>query len=535
MAISSGQSGFTSSGTYNSFNPSTSLYSSGVNITPSLSPAMAASLVSADPNGITRETGTAMAGTGSFANAVGIGSLKNSPLTLPSATQVPNYWSEINAGNYGLGLTNLDGSQKAPVVTTPTVGTASKTEAPKTTSITDIMSQYFGAKAGNAAPNTEAIQKQAEIDSGVIAQRQIVNDLTARINTITARATANTLQVTGQGRGVPEAIIGGQQAEIQKQAAIEALPLQAELAAAQGNLKMAEDRLNTLFTVRSTDATNQYNTVNSLIESVKDFADEQQKNALADKKTQEQNAFTLKLNNINFAQDLTKTALANGDAATAAKIAKIDPSSPTFDSQIAMASSGMSGGTGGKIDESKVLLSQYENRLLGTPDGTSIAEAKAKIPNAEAILKSTAEQTQVVKAGYFQVVDTLNEVGIKDPSRLTVSLADKLSDSAAVAIMTGYYMATHPLTSKTGDTSDAVAAQGFAESAVAQYRKQGGQGFLGSKLVEAVKTTQSVYNTRVNPNSSFIYAGAENTPMAGANVANAATPTVDLSGFNFKF
>jgi hypothetical protein len=112
--------------------------------------------------------------------------------------------------------------------------------------------------ASNAPPNTAAIYAEQERANDIRGKQQLVNDYTAQLNAITAKAEADKLRVTGQGRGVPEVIIGGQQAQIEKEAAIEALPVAAQLAAAQGNLATAQQHVDTYAKLLINDANAKY-------------------------------------------------------------------------------------------------------------------------------------------------------------------------------------------------------------------------------------------------------------------------------------
>lgn len=155
-------------------------------------------------------------------------------------------------------------------------------------------------------PSVADIYKKAQKETGILEKQQKVNDLSGELDSIVANAKANTIAVTGQGRGIPEAIIGGQQAQIQREAAIASLPVSAQLAAAQGNLQMAEQNLNTLFSIRSQDATNEYNYKTTLVKGVYELASAQQKQKLdyalkiEDRKYTEQQAAQSELKNLAY-------------------------------------------------------------------------------------------------------------------------------------------------------------------------------------------------------------------------------------------
>lgn len=129
-------------------------------------------------------------------------------------------------------------------------------------------------------PSSAEAYKEAQRETGILEKQQKVNDLTSQLNQITTSAQANQLAITGQGRGIPEAIIGGQQAQIAKEAAIQALPVSAQLQAAQGNLEMAQQNLNTLFQIKSQDLTNQYNYKKDLVKGLWEIASAEEKRRL---------------------------------------------------------------------------------------------------------------------------------------------------------------------------------------------------------------------------------------------------------------
>ena len=116
------------------------------------------------------------------------------------------------------------------------------------------------------------IQKQLEKESGYNQARKDVNNYSSQLNTIVANRDASLLQVEGQGRGITETIIGGQQAQINKEAAIAALPVQAQLSAAQGNLELAQSHINTWGKILMDDANAAYTQKKDLLTSARDFA-----------------------------------------------------------------------------------------------------------------------------------------------------------------------------------------------------------------------------------------------------------------------
>lgn len=184
-----------------------------------------------------------------------------------------------------------------------------------------------------APTSSEALYNSLPEKAAFEQAQQNVQTYTSQLNAITAQRDAEMLGLEGQGRGITESIIGGQQAKISREAAIQALPIQALLASAQGNLELAQSHLDTVFKLRSEDAKNQYDYRKDLFASIQGVVDkaEARQLALLDKKN-DQN-FTRLNDSINFVQDLSAEATKNNDVQAATQFAKIqqpDPTSPTF-------------------------------------------------------------------------------------------------------------------------------------------------------------------------------------------------------------
>lgn len=178
---------------------------------------------------------------------------------------------------------------------TPT-GEAIKTEttSPEQTKALTVADQIKNIYGITPPEPTSMAGEFKKLQKELLPYRQNVNTLTAQIAEITNKAQADQLRLVGQGRGVPEVIIGGQQAQIAREAAINVLPLQAQLAAAQDDLELATETLNTWFQIKSKDVENQYNYQVKLYDTVVNYANEQQKQKLEDLRMEKQQQFELK-------------------------------------------------------------------------------------------------------------------------------------------------------------------------------------------------------------------------------------------------
>ena len=220
---------------------------------------------------------------------------------------------DIGATNTGLATGGITTDATGKLTVQPTETT---TGTNKYQGLSDIFNSYLQESQKNTPVSNEAIYNAQYKADKIAEKQQAVNDITAQINTIVANRDANVLRVTGQGRGIPEAIIGGQQAEINKEAAIAALPLQAQLAAAQGNLSLAQSHLDTMFQIKSKDAQAQYDYKTKLLDSVFNFATKIEQNKLEDLKVEESRKYTEKQDFIKAQNAALSNALAQGAPAS---------------------------------------------------------------------------------------------------------------------------------------------------------------------------------------------------------------------------
>ena len=246
--------------------------------------------------------------------ATGLGSSSGSP-TLPTGPGTSDYSKLIQGGLAGL---------------FPSTGASTGTG-----SATQNLLDYLGAST--APPSTADAYTAAYNASPVAADQQTVNDLTAQLNSAVAEAgVANqTLESQAGGKDVTTDFLGKQQQEVTRQSAIKILPIQAQLAAAQGNLTFAQTQLDTTFKLKSQDQTDQYNYQQKLRDAVFQFATDEQKAVLTAQQNVDDHNFTLEQNNLNNAQAIATTAIDNGHADIAAAILKLDPASPTYNSDVA--------------------------------------------------------------------------------------------------------------------------------------------------------------------------------------------------------
>lgn len=307
----------------------------------------------------------------------------------------------------------IDYSTKIPAV---------QEQAVKETKDTQTALQDYLDTLGEA-PNSAKAYEKAQRESGILQKQQLVSDLTGQLNGIVNKGQANQLSLIGQGRGIPEAIIGGQQAQIGRETAIAALPVQAQLSAAQGNLEMANDNLDTLFKIYSDDAEREYTIRKEQKKMVYDIATAKEKRELEKADKMEERAYK-ETQDLNDERSVyAKMAFENGDSALGAKIAKLDYKSPTFKADLATLSS--------KIVDTKRALEIQKLQTALTETGTTInpkvlATTQFKAAQAAQNLKLTLEKTKaaVEKYGNYEKANGTGK-GILDT--LKVQLRSEIS------------------------------------------------------------------------------------------------------------
>jgi len=259
------------------------------------------------------------------------------PAPVPPVPNVPNIGDITGANNAGLAGVVGEGTTYDPTK-------GFQTQAQEKDVFTSLyeQAQEANASAFEEIGTGESRLKKLEKETQLRQKQQAVNQTTSQINAIVAKQQADLLRVEGQGRGIPEPIIGGQQAQINKEAAIAALPLQAKLAGEQGALELAQDYVTKMYEIQSNDALMKYNYKSKVIDSVYNFATASEQRRLDAIKDKENKAFELQKGDIAFQRDLASQAIEYGQSGVAASIMKLNPTSPTFRTDLANAQARLS-------------------------------------------------------------------------------------------------------------------------------------------------------------------------------------------------
>ena len=256
--------------------------------------------------------------------------------------------------------TNLQTSQTpvnippAPVDTTNYSGLVAGGNAlisgttPTTTQPTDfasLLKDYLGSST--PPPSVASTYAQDYASSGIEQKQTDVANAQNELNTVNAqlgslKAEAEAAKLQQENTFGTTGFTVGQQAQIDRNLAVKALPLQAQALIAQAKLtnntnllNIAQNKLDTTFKLHSEDATNQYNYQKDIRDKVFQYATDAQKTQLAAQQKAADQAFTTQQNNLKNAQEIARAARESGQGALAAQIASLDPKSSTYQADVA--------------------------------------------------------------------------------------------------------------------------------------------------------------------------------------------------------
>jgi hypothetical protein len=315
---------------------------------------------------------------------------------------VANYNAILKGGMDGL-KTGTKAEEKADTATgvNGTTGTSSITGAPKkdyVQKIKDIM-----GITDESTTNTADLYAQREKESGLLESKKRKNDLQARLDSIMAQSQANQLALEGQGRGIPSSIIGGQQAKMARETAIQALPLQAQLAAEQGNIEFAQERLNTLFKLETDDLDREYQRNKDLRDKAYQLASDEEKTALAQAQLKDDRAWETQKSFMKDRTDYAQEAISGGQGALATKIANAKDADE-LNSLIGQISGAKSNGTDMTTRQNVVF-----NSIIGKSNAINSADATFNVAKATAErVKADPKNAQTQLSNLYQYVKTLD-------------------------------------------------------------------------------------------------------------------------------
>jgi hypothetical protein len=205
--------------------------------------------------------------------------------------------------------------QEGQYTPAPTDATAPATST-GTQGFQDLFNQAMSAKTGafNEMGSAEDRMRKLNEEMDIEGKQKLYNNLTGKLNNIQARAQAELLRTEQDAADsdVTKNVYAGQASRISREAAIQALPIQAQLAAAQGDLASARQYVSEMFQIQSQDALAQYQFKSSVIDSVYQFADKQEQRRLDEIAKVEERKYQEEQDFLKTQNQMLTNALAQG-------------------------------------------------------------------------------------------------------------------------------------------------------------------------------------------------------------------------------
>lgn len=426
-------------------------------------------------------------------SAAGMSTAATAPYALPSAPGASDYQGTALEGNVALGADASTGMINTEVAQTQnTEQDAFQTMLANLKEPVNQQDQYL----------------RAERESGIQQKQQQVMNTQNEINGITAKMNQDLLSLRGTAgkEGVVEAVYGGQQAQVTREAAIRLLPLQAQLAADQGALEMAQSRLDTLFKIYSKDAENSVNFYNDQVKAIYQNVSDKEKRQLEANSDQKKFEMSILKDGINFQQSIASQAMKDGNVRLYKAITSIQP--PTNVNSKS-------------YTEDRIKYQEELNEAVGTyapaakSGGGVLATLPVSIQNKVLSIATGFESKDIVKK-YNATVDAINVVNGIDPKsknpadhqQVVYAFAKALDPDSAVR--EGEY----------------ATIKKYAQSSIDKYRKEisnalNGTGFLSENAIRNIQATMNqtytsrkpIYDNAVSETSRVI------NNVAGGDVA----------------
>ena len=359
-------------------------------------------------------------------------------INLPNPPEIPNYSGMIQGNNAGLatlGGITMDASGQLVLPPTQT-GQNTATQSGSTPGTSSSLQNLLTSLG--IMPKKESVYDDAEYQKQqkrVERSRQELNNYTSNLNSIVTKSQAESLALEGQGRGITESIIGGQQAQISREAAIQALPVQAQIAAAQGNLDMAERQLNQVYQIKSEQLANEYEYKTNQYNAIKEYLTKEEERRLAKLDLEETRTYNESQRNADAQDEWARTALANGRPELISSIHGLDPKSPQFRQQLAKIQSRMIpvGAGSGEIPTIKTINGtdyQWEPMTQSWIKPETPTGGVSTTPGFES--GKTMEETQMEFQNLEQAFDSIRAIAAdyeKDVFQLELSDIKKFSNA----------------------------------------------------------------------------------------------------------
>jgi len=240
--------------------------------------------------------------------------------------------NEVTTNNLALGL-NADGTQKVDPTKLNMENNDVKTFV-----------QAFKDTVGEKESATD-VRQNANDTYEVDKNRLALNDATNRLNAVTNQQTADIMAIRNQSsaEGGTAGILSAREDAINRSAVIKALPIQMEVAIAQGNYQYAQDKANELYQTEMADINANYEYKTKLFDMAYQVASNAQKTAIEDKRQAESYLRDEQSTNAKYKNEILMQFAKDGNTAGIRAITNIDPKDTNFQTKFETALSTISG------------------------------------------------------------------------------------------------------------------------------------------------------------------------------------------------
>ena len=442
----------------------------------------------------------------------------NTPITLPQkqVTTVPDFTAN-NVGFTG-GTTGLS-SVGNQLVVNPETDTGDQRG--------DIFQQFLDRNQDAFEDRTTGadIQRKLERDTDIKNLRQIESNLSGQLNTITANRDAAILSLEGQGRGQTAGFIGGEQARINREAAIKALPIQAQLANAQGNVALAQDHINTWGKILMDDANNEYKHQLETNERIFTYLTDAEKRRLDAIEKQDDRAYAEKTALITAKTNAISNALGQGAPAS---IQTAIQNATTLE-QVAVAAGRYNGDL---LAQEAQRASIEASRVSTAKNKAELASIKAKeqaiadaVASGQIILSEEQQKTSMALGKQFEDESKNFKIQVNAYNQILASAEDP-SAAGDLSLLFGYMKMLDPNSVvRETEFANAENAGGIPERIRAQWNKaKQGERLTEGMRADFVDRAQGIYSSALDQQIDLEDTFSEQ----GTNVYGLPKQAVDL-------
>jgi len=260
---------------------------------------------------------------------------------------------------------------------------------------------------------TKIDRKKIEKEAGLQKLEQEASQIKSEVVGIKAEFEAKRQSLIGQGRGIPEVIIGGQQEALDRQEAIKVLPLLAKYQIATDNVNAAKETVANYIADEQAYLNRVFQTKMTVYNKAEDLAEGKEKDAVKDFK----DAYAMQIKNQQDANDLKEklwNAYVDNKQTPPDGLLKYDTSSPDAYNEIW---SNYAGGVKKSTDTAALDILDvarynelYPEAGVVPGDTEAVANAKiAKVNSPEGQLTSQIQSFKDSNIDYKTVIKNINE------------------------------------------------------------------------------------------------------------------------------